>query len=155
MEWIVEEYGNIRNVDFQKLKALLKQYYGEDFTYEIIDKTSCASIKTRMDILPFIGQAIGSDMPPIVLMEFPSCWYLPGYSTHCDSYAITVLGVSHNHVLIWDTNPKVIALPVVVSIDWIKSHLSPTCQTLWIVPNNKLAEFERLTRLCNVPHLHP
>ena len=138
----VEKYHHIEDIDFQKVHDILEQHFSKDYCYRILGKRSSEIIRTAKDLIYLINSGILYDLLPIILVKFPSCWYLPGYSSGCAHYVFTALGFSQNSVLIYDTNPRTINIPVVVKNDWIKKHISPDLETLWIIPNEKLETFE-------------
>ena len=143
--WIKEVSGSSEHIDIENVVGVLRKENGHGgFIYRT---EQLSSQKKSMDTAAFfalVRAAITQNLPPIVVMEFPSCWYLPGYSAGCEHYVLTIIGITQNHVLIWDTNPAVMALPIVVSNEWILSHLSPATTMLWVIPCEKEERFHML-----------
>jgi hypothetical protein len=146
LNYYIEKYHHIEDIDVEKVHDILEHHFGKDYSYRILSKRTSQIIRTVMDVISLIKSGIRHDLPPIVLVELPSCWYLPGYSTRCDHYVFTALGFSQNSVLIWDTNPNTLNIPVVVENDWVKKHISPDMKTFWVIPNEKLETFENFIK---------
>lgn len=142
--YYIEKYHPIEDIDFDKVKDILEDYFAQDFSYKILNKHTSKIIGRGKDVIALIKSGVYHGIPPIILMEFPSCWYLPGYSTSCGHYVFTALGVSKNSVLIWDTNPKTINIPFVVENEWILKHLSSDLASFWVIPHKKRKTFETL-----------
>ena len=142
--YYIEKYHHIDDIDIDKVKDILERHFSQNYSYRIVSKRTSKIIREATDVVSLIKRGIHNGLPSILLVEFPSCWYLPGYSTHCDHYVFTTLGFSQNCILIWDTNPKTLNIPVVVENYWIKKHLSSNLLTFWVIPNKKLETFEEL-----------
>jgi hypothetical protein len=142
--WCTERYGDADDIDLDKARQVMEETYGDGFSYHIKNRRNSSAISSEKDMLAAIQEAIDLDIPVIVQMNFPSCLYLPSYSTTSEQYVLTVLGASENHVLVWDTNPGVLALPVVVSREWMTDHMASGCTSLWIIPEGKENEVEAL-----------
>ena len=145
-QYYIEKYHYIKDIDFNKVYDILTNHFTQDFSYIIINKRNNRSIKRAKDVIELVKKAVHNNIPAILLVDFPSCWYLPGYSTACDHYVFTVLGASQNSILIWDTSPKTINIPVVVENEWVINHLSSDLSSFWIIPNEKLETFENLIK---------
>jgi len=143
-EHYIEKFHHIENIDFDKVKDILEHHFAKEFSYRILNKHTSKIIGRTKDVISLIKNGICHDLSPILLVELPTCWYLPSYSTHCDHYAFTALGYSQNSILIWDTNPNIINIPVVVENEWVEKHLSSDLTTFWVIPNEKVETFENL-----------
>lgn len=116
----------------------------DKFAYQLQNKRGSDAISSEEDLLSLAERGVELDVPPVIQMDFPSCLYLPSYSRDTRQYVLTVLGTSENHLLIWDTNPGVLALPIVVSKEWMTEHMASSCTSLWIIPTGREKEVEVL-----------
>jgi len=142
-QWCIDQHGDMEHIDLDTASTVMEDNYSGDFSYRIKNQRN-SNISSEDDLLAMTERAIQLDIPVIVQMGFPSCLYLPSYSRDTQQYVITVLGASENHVLIWDTNPGVLALPIVVSKDWMTDHMASSCTSLWIIPQSKEDDVEGL-----------
>jgi len=143
-QWCIDRYEDIDDIDLDMVTQAVKDNDSDNISYHIKNKRNSSAISSEDDLLDLARQAITLDIPVIVQMGFPSCLYLPSYSTETQGYVLTVLGASENHVLIWDTNPGVLGLPIVVSKDWMSDHMASNCASLWIVPRDRESDVEQL-----------
>ena len=142
--WCIDRHGGMDDIDLEKTRQILEENCNDDLAYTVIDKRTCNAIKSEEDLLGLARRAIDLDSPVIVEMNFPSCLYLPSYSTASERYVLTILGASENHVMIWDTNPGVLSLPIVVSKEWMADHMVSRCTSLWIIPRERESDVEAL-----------
>lgn len=140
----IDRHSNMDDIDLQAVRQVMDDSYGDDFSYRVKSKRNSDAISSEEDLLALAERGIVLDVPPIIQMDFPSCLYLPSYSRDTQQYVLTVLGASENHLLIWDTNPGVLSLPIVVSKEWMSDHMASSCTSLWIVPRDRENDVERL-----------
>lgn len=139
----IDQHGGIEDIDLERIIQVMDDSH-DDFAYRLKHKRNSNAISSEDDLLSLADRAIDLDVPPIIQMDFPSCLYLPSYSRDTRRYVLTVLGASENHLLIWDTNPGVLSLPIVVSKDWMSDHMASSCTSLWIVPRDRQSDVEQL-----------